>query len=75
VHSGDLEIIKATETDSVAIAQILVYSWQAAYRGIMPDDLLNNLSIQQREQVWRKHLNSGGEAYLLRISGGNCWRD
>lgn len=64
----NLEIVKATASDSAAIAQILVSSWQAAYRGIMPDEMLNNLSVQQREEVWRKHLNSGGEAYLLRLS-------
>lgn len=65
----NLEIVKATASDSAAIAQILVSSWQAAYRGIMPDEMLDNLSIQQREEVWRNHLNSGGEAYFLRLSG------
>ena len=35
----------------------------------MPDELLANLSIQQREEGWRKHLNSGGQAYLLWVSG------
>lgn len=69
METGDLEIVKATTSDSSAIAQILVKSWQAAYRGIMSDEVLDNLSLQQREEVWRKHLNSGGEAYLLRLSG------
>jgi ribosomal protein S18 acetylase RimI-like enzyme len=60
------EIAKAGADDAAAIAHILVKSWQVAYRGIMPDKLLDNLSIKQREDGWRYHLNSGGEAYLLR---------
>lgn len=70
MEPSDSEIVKATASDSAIIAQILVRSWQAAYRGIIPDELLDNLSIAQRDEVWRKHLNSGGEAYLLRLSDG-----
>ena len=60
------EITRASTDDAAAIAHILVKSWQVAYRSIMPDELLDNLSIKQREDRWRYHLNSGGEAYLLR---------
>lgn len=31
----------------------------------MPDDILDNLSIEQRKARWENHLRNGGEAYLL----------
>jgi GNAT superfamily N-acetyltransferase len=64
-----VEIVKAVESDSAAIAQILVSSWRAAYKGIMPGEMLDNLSVKQREESWKKQLASGGEAYLIRVSG------
>ncbi len=60
------EITPASVDDAGVIAHILVKSWQVAYRGIMPDELLNNISVKQREDGWRQHLKSTGEAYLLR---------
>lgn len=65
-----LRITKATAHDCAAIASILVKSWQAAYRGIMPNELLDGLSVQQREEGWRRHLNSGGNAYIGWIADG-----
>lgn len=60
------EITRANADDAAAIAHILVKSWQVAYRGIMPDELLDNMSVKQREEGWRKHLKSSSETYLLR---------
>jgi GNAT superfamily N-acetyltransferase len=47
----------ATPTDAPAIAAIHVASWQAAYRGLMPDTLLDNLSVNQRLAMWEKRLS------------------
>lgn len=63
------EITKASVQDAAVIAQILVSSWREAYKGIMPADMLNNLSVERQAEGWHKHLVSGGEAYLLRVSG------
>lgn len=62
------EITRAGADDAAAIAHILVKSRQVAYRGIMTDALLDNISVKQREESWRQHLKSAGEAYLLRSS-------
>ena len=45
-------IRKATVDDAKIISFIGVSSWQAAYRGIIPDSYLDDLSVEQRE----KHL-------------------
>ncbi|MBC6905343.1 GNAT family N-acetyltransferase [Saccharophagus sp. K07] len=64
-----MEIVRAEADDCAAIARILARSWQTAYRGIMSDELLDNISVQRLEQGWKENLNSGIEAYLLWLSG------
>lgn len=36
-----------------SIAEIHVRSWQAAYRGVLSDDLLDGLSVTEREASWQ----------------------
>ena len=60
-----LIISRAEEHDCDIIAQILVASWRFAYKDIMPNDVLDNLSVEQRSKGWQNHLRDGGEAYLL----------
>lgn len=38
--------------DAAGIAKVHVQSWQETYRGIMPDDLLDNLSVERRQRWW-----------------------
>ncbi|HVL03469.1 MAG TPA: hypothetical protein VM386_03415 [Acidimicrobiales bacterium] len=47
-----VELRDATPADAPAIANVLVQSWRAAYRGLLPDDVLAKLSIPDREQIW-----------------------
>jgi ribosomal protein S18 acetylase RimI-like enzyme len=42
--------------DARAIAAIHVEAWRAAYRGIVPDEYLDSLSIDSRESAWRQNL-------------------
>jgi len=42
----------ASVIDARWIAEVHVRSWQAAYRGQVPDDYLDSLSVDQRETVW-----------------------
>lgn len=47
-----VELRDATQADAHAIANVLVRSWRAAYRGLLPDDVLAGLSIPDRERFW-----------------------
>jgi GNAT superfamily N-acetyltransferase len=47
----------ATVGDSRAIAEIHVLGWRAAYRGIVPDIVLEGLSIDARAAQWRGRLD------------------
>jgi ribosomal protein S18 acetylase RimI-like enzyme len=46
------ELRDATPADACAIATVLVQSWRAAYRGLLPDDVLAGLSVSDRERFW-----------------------
>ena len=64
-----MSIRKAEVSDSWNIANLLVRSWQFAYKGIMEDSLLEKLSVKQREIGWKNHLESGAEVYVKECDG------
>jgi ribosomal protein S18 acetylase RimI-like enzyme len=44
----------ATPDDAEAIADIHVRGWRAAYRGLVPDAVLDGLSLERRAAGWRQ---------------------
>lgn len=55
----------ATKADANQIAHVHIASWQAIYRGHIPDDILNNLSLTKREQEWQERLQAGVIAWVV----------
>src|SRR3954469_6739733 len=53
---ANAEIRRAGEADAPSIAAISVRGWQWAYRGLMPDAVLNSLSVERRTAGWRGYL-------------------
>lgn len=51
-----MTIRTATPQDLPAVAEIHVRSWQTAFRGIMPDALLDAMDVADREEMWRRSL-------------------
>ena len=51
-----LSIRKATVEDAEIISFIGITSWQAAYRGIVPDSYLDSFSVEQRKKHLAKSL-------------------
>lgn len=49
---------EANFSDASAIAKVHVDSWRTTYRGLVPDDFLANLSYEQRQSMWERHLNN-----------------
>jgi GNAT superfamily N-acetyltransferase len=49
-----MEIRAATIPDAYGIAEVQVAAWKAAYRGLMPDSVLDGLSVPKREEMWRR---------------------
>lgn len=63
-------IRSAADDDARRIAEVHVRSWQAAYRGILPDPLLDRLSVPEREQSWQAILG-GGKGWLSLVAEGS----
>lgn len=49
-------IRSATAADADGVALVHVRSWQAAYRGLMPQDVLDGLSVAERAANWQRIL-------------------
>lgn len=62
-------IRKATIQDAEAIARIHVFSWQHAYRGLIPDNFLNGLSVPGRTEFWRSNLAAEPDGTLIVETG------
>lgn len=52
------QIRSAQVGDAKGIATVHVRSWQTTYAGIMPDEFLQNLSIEKRAAGWEQGLES-----------------
>ena len=53
-----VELRDATPADAYALATVHVASWRAAYRGLMPDEVLAGLSVPEREEIWSDRLTA-----------------
>ena len=50
------EVRPARLDDAAAIGRVHVETWQACYRGQMPDEILDSLSVTQRAEQWQRRL-------------------
>ena len=68
---GPVQVRPATLQDAKAIATVHVHSWQSVYRGLMPDDLLDTLSVERRAAAWRSIMQAdvGWNALLVLEDG------
>ncbi len=55
-----MKIRDATPADAEAIARVHVAAWRSTYRGLLPDDLLANLSEADRARYWRDQTEAIG---------------
>jgi GNAT superfamily N-acetyltransferase len=51
----------ATTDDAPALAELHVRTWQATYAGIVPQRVLDGLSIERRKAYWLERLSEAGE--------------
>ena len=50
----------AGTADAHAIADIHVAAWRIAYRGLIPDDVIDSISVEQRRGFWKGVLSTPG---------------
>lgn len=71
--TAPIEITYARADDGRAIAEVHVRSWQHAYLGLLPEEFLATLSVEQRESWWRETLLRGSPQVLVARDGqGLC---
>ena len=55
----------ATVDDAAAVAHVHVESWRSTYRGLMPDAVLDSLSVEQRAEFWRGVLERSKKQFVF----------
>jgi len=55
----------ADQKDATAIARVHIDSWRTAYRGLVPDAYLAQISYEESEGTWRRILCEGDDKRLL----------
>ncbi|WP_404460703.1 GNAT family N-acetyltransferase [Sutcliffiella horikoshii] len=60
MHNKAIKIRKAILSDTKGIANVHVESWKTTYANIVPDEYLNNLTYESREQIWINSIPNGG---------------
>ena len=65
-----MNIDRATLSDVRAVAEIHVDAWRSAYARIVPADCLASLSVEQREAMWRRTVESGQPELLVAKDNG-----
>jgi ribosomal protein S18 acetylase RimI-like enzyme len=63
-----VQIRDATVEDTAAIADIHVSGWRTAYRGVVPDQHLQSLSVEKRQAYWISAIEKGEP--LVRVASG-----
>jgi len=58
-------IRKAVEQDAAAIARIYIDSWRSTYAGLLPDNLLLNMSGADHESRWWRAMIARGRGRLF----------
>ena len=47
---------RAEASDAKCIAEVRVAAWKSAYRGLLPDHVLDGLMVEDSERRWREHI-------------------
>lgn len=56
-----VQIRKATKDDASGIAKVHVRSWQETYQGMLSQDYLDSLKMEDREPLWEKSLSESAD--------------
>jgi L-amino acid N-acyltransferase YncA len=57
----NIKVRKAEKIDAEGIAHVHIKSWQCAYKGQIPDSILDNLSLIKKTERWKEILNKPKE--------------
>ena len=61
----------AAPRDAKAIAEIHVATWQAAYQGLIPDDVLKAMTYEKRLAYWKEAIEYSDPQLLVALDSDN----
>jgi ribosomal protein S18 acetylase RimI-like enzyme len=61
-----VSIRKAEPFDARSIAEVQVKAWQRAYRGLLPEETLDNLSVEGAVGRWAERLEGSWGEFMVR---------
>lgn len=64
-----IDLIKATIEDAPIVAHLHVWGWRDGYAGLLPDDYLASLDIQERTHRWAKNIAEGSIVWIAKYDG------
>lgn len=64
-----VRIADARPEEARAIAEAHVASWRETYSGLLPDRVLDSLSVPERAALWRRVMDGGGWVIAARDGG------
>jgi ribosomal protein S18 acetylase RimI-like enzyme len=69
-----MQIRLTVPQDAPAIATIHVTAWQAAYKGLMPAEVLDKLSVSKRTTMWEQSMTSPRSSTIIYLAedGGDA---
>ncbi|MDQ0351942.1 ribosomal protein S18 acetylase RimI-like enzyme [Alkalibacillus filiformis] len=59
-----MKIREANISDASGIGKVHVDSWRSTYKGIVPDEYLNNMTYEKREKLWINNI-SAQDQYII----------
>jgi ribosomal protein S18 acetylase RimI-like enzyme len=65
-------IRRARLEDAPAIARVWFDAWQTTYRGLVPEEVLASLSLEQRTEYWRSRLEHERATLVTGDVDGYC---
>jgi ribosomal protein S18 acetylase RimI-like enzyme len=72
--NSDRPVVRRAKTnDAAAIAALQVRSWQAAYRGIVPDAFLDDLAEDAWLERWTDQLTAAGREGVHQLVSTDAW--
>lgn len=63
-----MHIRAATPPDAAEVARVHVASFRSAHRNMLPDEFLDRLSVESREEMWRRMLAERAETHFLFVA-------
>lgn len=63
-----MNVRAATSADAAEVARVHVASFRSAHRNMLPDEFLDALSVESREEMWRRMLIERPETHFLFVS-------